>query len=90
MYKRVIVPLDGSELAEQALPNATQLARASSASILLVSVVGYPYLESKGLSSWALQQEALDQVVQEETDQAQQYLDERPDQARGRWIRGLD
>lgn len=75
MYKRVIVPLDSSELAEQALLNATQLARASSAPILLVSVVGYPYLQSKGLSSWALQQEALDQVVQEETAQAQQYLD---------------
>jgi len=75
VYKRVIVPLDGSELAEQALPNATQLARASNAPLLLVSVVGYPYLESKGLSSWALQQEALDQVVKEETDRAQQYLE---------------
>jgi nucleotide-binding universal stress UspA family protein len=74
MYKRAIVPLDGSELAEQALPNATELARASNASILLVSVVGYPYLERKGLTSWALQQEALDQVVREETGRAEEYL----------------
>ena len=74
MYKRVIVPLDGSELAQRALPDATGLARASNASMLLVSVVGYPYLERKGLSSWALQQEALDQVVREETGQAEQYL----------------
>jgi nucleotide-binding universal stress UspA family protein len=74
MYKRVILPLDGSKLAEQALADATGLANASSASILLVSVVGYPYLERKGLSSWALQQEALDQVVREETAKAEQYL----------------
>ena len=74
MYKRVIVPLDGSEVAEQALPDATGLARASNASILLLNVVGYPYLERKGLASWALQQEALDQVVREETAQAEQYL----------------
>jgi len=74
VYKRVIVPLDGSEMAEQALPNATELARASNASMLLVSVVGYPYLERKGLTSWALQQEALDQVVREETERAEQYL----------------
>ncbi|HEX6645091.1 MAG TPA: universal stress protein, partial [Gemmatimonadales bacterium] len=70
MYKRVIVPLDGSEMAERALPHATALARASDASILLISGVGYPYLERKGLSSWALQQAALDQVVREETEQA--------------------
>ena len=75
MYQRVIVPLDGSERAEQALPNATDLARASNASILLVSVVGYPSLEREGLSFWALQREALDQVVREETEQAEQYLD---------------
>jgi nucleotide-binding universal stress UspA family protein len=75
LYKRVIVPLDGSDLAEQALPNATQLARASEAPLHLVSVVGYPYLESKGLSSWALQQEALNQVVNEENERAEQYLE---------------
>jgi nucleotide-binding universal stress UspA family protein len=70
----VIVPLDGSEQAEQALTHASNLARASGAPIQLVSVVGYPYLETRGMSSWALQREALDQLVREETAQAEQYL----------------
>jgi nucleotide-binding universal stress UspA family protein len=74
VYKRVIVPLDGSELAERALTNATELAKAAGAAMLLIGVVGYPHLESKGLSSWALQREALDQVVREETEQAEHYL----------------
>ena len=47
MYKRVVVPLDGSELAELALPHAVDLARASGAGIHLVRVVdltsGQPY-----------------------------------------------
>jgi nucleotide-binding universal stress UspA family protein len=71
---RVIVPLDSSERAEQALTHASSLARASDAPIQLVSVVGYPYLESRGMSSWALQREALDQLVREETAQAELYL----------------
>jgi nucleotide-binding universal stress UspA family protein len=70
----VIVPLDGSELAEQALTHASGLAKASEAPIQLISVVGYPHLESRGMSSWALQREALDQLVREETAQAEQYL----------------
>jgi nucleotide-binding universal stress UspA family protein len=47
MYKRVVVPLDGSELAELALPHAVELARVSGAGIHLIRVVdltsGQPY-----------------------------------------------
>lgn len=40
MFKRILVPLDGSGRAEQALPVAARLARASSGSLLvLVRVV---------------------------------------------------
>ncbi len=43
---RILVPLDGSPLAERALGPATQLLRAAGANgtILLVSVVPYPYI----------------------------------------------
>lgn len=39
MFKRILVPLDGSGRAEQALPIAARLARASGGSIFLVRVV---------------------------------------------------
>ena len=39
MFKRILVPLDGSGRAERALPIAARLARASSGSIFLVRVV---------------------------------------------------
>jgi nucleotide-binding universal stress UspA family protein len=42
MYRTVLVPLDGSPLAERALPYAAVLARASEARLLLVRVVPVP------------------------------------------------
>lgn len=39
MFTKILVPLDGSPLAEQALPQAERLARASGARVLLVCVV---------------------------------------------------
>ena len=39
MFKRILVPLDGSERAERALPIAARLARASGGTIILVRVV---------------------------------------------------
>ena len=39
VYRRIIVPLDGSELAEQALPQAEALARLTGAPLHLVRVI---------------------------------------------------
>lgn len=39
MFQRILVPLDGSPLAEEVLPVAAQLARATSAALLLLRVV---------------------------------------------------
>src|SRR5262249_14771285 len=39
MFKRIVVPLDGSSLAEQALPIAARVARASGACLILVRVL---------------------------------------------------
>lgn len=38
MYKRIMVPLDGSDLAQSALPHAVELARALGATLLLFYV----------------------------------------------------
>jgi nucleotide-binding universal stress UspA family protein len=40
MYKRLLVPLDGSALAEQAVPHAIGQAKCSGAEILLLKVLG--------------------------------------------------
>jgi nucleotide-binding universal stress UspA family protein len=42
MYKRIVVPLDGSELAETALPCVRALAQHNRAEIVLMQVVEYP------------------------------------------------
>jgi nucleotide-binding universal stress UspA family protein len=42
MYKRILVPLDGSARAEQALPVAAKLAKASEGSLVLLRVVSQP------------------------------------------------
>ncbi|HEX2950003.1 MAG TPA: universal stress protein [Armatimonadota bacterium] len=39
MYKKIVVPLDGSELSKVALPHACEIARAFGASVTLLSVI---------------------------------------------------
>jgi len=39
MYKKILVPLDGSELAEKVLPHAVALAKGSGAEVTLLTVV---------------------------------------------------
>ena len=39
MFQHILVPLDGSQRAEQAIPFAAQLARASGGSLLFLRVV---------------------------------------------------
>ncbi len=45
MYKKILVPLDGSALAEAVLPHAQALAKAEDAEIVLLSVPVVPSLE---------------------------------------------
>ena len=42
MYTRIVVPLDGSDIAEQALASAEDLARATGATLHLVRIVEFP------------------------------------------------
>ena len=71
MFHNVLVPLDGSFRAEQALPVAARLARATGGSLLLVRVVNPPNDYSGGLSSGPL---ITEQIIELEMANATTYL----------------
>jgi nucleotide-binding universal stress UspA family protein len=72
---RLLVPLDGSAFAEAALPHATALARAFGGSILLVYVVGPPYVPyTEMMAAPAGAAEIADMIVDEEQEKAERYL----------------
>ena len=70
MYAKVLVPLDGSALAERAIPHAVEIARGTGAEIILLRVVQVP------LSKYpeAGQKEELNSI-RETAAQARAYLD---------------
>jgi nucleotide-binding universal stress UspA family protein len=70
MYKKILVPLDGSQLAEAVLPHAEALAKSEGAEIVLLSVPVTPSLEflsrSPGLAN---------KVIKETEIETESYLD---------------
>jgi nucleotide-binding universal stress UspA family protein len=76
VYKRIVVPLDGSPLAEQALTTAAQLAEVTGASLHLVRVVDFTRLEGLGPYAWALEYAGTQQVLDDEAKAADEYLAE--------------
>jgi nucleotide-binding universal stress UspA family protein len=76
MFKRILVPLDGSELAEAALPYAEELAKCcDTEEVILVSVTeriqGYRAFEDPGEP---LGQQLTPEAVGKKEKQAQRYL----------------
>ena len=76
MYKKILVPLDGSKLAECALPHAEELAKgADTEKVILVSVTervqGYRAFEDP---SQPLGQQLAPEAVGKKETQAQRYL----------------
>jgi nucleotide-binding universal stress UspA family protein len=75
MFKRILVPLDGSARAEQAIPTAGRIARATGGSVVLLRLIlppvdyGYgPYMLRPAFT-------VLDQGVQEALEMATHYLE---------------
>ena len=69
MLKRILVPLDGSERAEQALPVAARMARGSGGSVILLQVVdiatfSYSYLAFSPMGN----------IMETSLDEARKYL----------------
>jgi nucleotide-binding universal stress UspA family protein len=71
MFQQILVPLGGSERAEQALPVAARIARATGGSVLLVQVVNPPIDYSGGLAPVPIMTE---QIVEAEMKGAADYL----------------
>jgi nucleotide-binding universal stress UspA family protein len=59
VYERIVVPLDGSELAEVAIPHAEVVVRATGAPMHLVQVVDAPHLTRVGTVGLSVEQTAL-------------------------------
>ncbi len=80
MYRRILVPLDGSELAETAIPHAELLASATRAELELIRVTLLRFLQAPG---------GHGHVVQEEGDreEAEGYLREWQQRLNDRGIR---
>jgi nucleotide-binding universal stress UspA family protein len=74
MYSRIIVPLDGSAIAEQALAQAVELSRLSAAPIHLLRVVDYLRMEQYGIYALALEYATEEPVLAVEQNAAKDYL----------------
>jgi nucleotide-binding universal stress UspA family protein len=74
LYTRIIVPLDGSKLAERALPEAEQLAKLTGAPLLLLRVVDYSSRDRLGDFGLLYEYEAMAQALAEEHEIADAYL----------------
>ena len=65
MFKRILVPLDGSSRAEQALPIAARIARASGGSVLLLRVITAPLQFGPYMHQATFLQEAVNAAIAE-------------------------
>lgn len=72
MFRRILVPLDGSERAERALPIAARLARANASSIFLVRVLG---TEPASLPSAPVKPMPSDALGETDRNLAKSYLE---------------
>ncbi len=74
MYTHIIVPLDGSRLAEGALPEAEKLARITGAEIVLVRVVDFSSRDRFGDFGMLYEYESMAKALEEERELATLYL----------------
>lgn len=79
-FERILVPLDGSELAEQALPEAARLAAAAKLPVVLLQVIN-PSLEFSmlGQGMAPITAELYEEVSRDFTQQANEALDRGAD-----------
>jgi nucleotide-binding universal stress UspA family protein len=77
MYKRILLTLDGSEMSEQALPVAVELAKRFQSELFLLRVI-YPLAKSyrSGLSSVSAIQKAEEQLRILAYDYLEKFTDE--------------
>jgi nucleotide-binding universal stress UspA family protein len=74
MLKRILVPLDGSALAEQAIPMAGRLARATGGSVVLLRVIIPPVEYGYGSSTLYSPFHIVEQALHNDLEEATHYL----------------
>lgn len=77
MYNRIVVPLDGSELAEQALGQARELATRLDIPIHLIRVVDTYRTQTLPATGMALDYSMLSELAEEEIEDAKHYLEKK-------------
>ncbi len=77
MYKRIVVPLDGSELAEQALQQAKELSKKVGSPLHLVRVVDTYRTQALPATGMALDYSMLSELAEEEIEDAKTYLEQK-------------
>ena len=70
MYEKILVPLDGSKLAESVLPQIEGLAKSEGAEIIVLRVAVDAIKEFVYLDAWLAQD-----IIMKECDEARHYLD---------------
>ena len=73
MYQNILVPLDGSRRAEQVLPIARRVARASGGTIILLRVVN---ITNQFASYLALEPLVVQQAIDNQLEEAKDYLED--------------
>jgi nucleotide-binding universal stress UspA family protein len=80
MFNKILVPLDGSPLAEQALEKAVNIAQANDASLCLARIV----VPLEIVAPFVEVQHVYDDAVHRQKEEAQAYLDEVAERLQGR------
>lgn len=74
MYSRIVVPLDGSELAEEALDQAKELAHNMNIPIHIIRVVDTYRTQAVPATGMALDYSMLAELAEEELEDARTYI----------------
>jgi nucleotide-binding universal stress UspA family protein len=71
MFRRLLVPLDGSQRAERALPTAARIAHATDSTVVLLQVVSLPVEYLGGLAPAPI---LTDELIEQELAESRSYL----------------
>ena len=77
LWSRILVPLDGSKLAERAIPVAAELSRLTGAKLELLWVIDLSSKDRFGDFGLSYDYEMMDKAIEEERKLANAYLSDR-------------
>jgi nucleotide-binding universal stress UspA family protein len=83
MYTQIIVPLDGSGLAEEALEQAKRLSQSSGSPLKLIRVVDTYRTQALPATGMAMDYSMLSELAEEEIEDAKTYLAAKVEEVRG-------